>query len=402
VPSASPSAFEPTGTITVWQGEEPDSEKYFGAKFAEYEQLHPGVTIKTLYIPGDSFEAKLLTAYSSGNGPDIAKVGGWDMPTYIDKDYLAPLDPNAFGKADLAGVGTLLEPGSLTPLTFDSKVYGFPIDFNSMSLWYRKDRFSAAGLDPNKPPTTWEQVQEYDKALTNPDRSKVGFQPATTGDPIFAEMQFLPLINGLGGSLLNADNTKGNLETPEGIKALTYYAQEGNAKLKAPNAGFSLFADGTAAMILSGRFTSAFLPTMNSALVYGENFATATIPAWEGKSPVASGYTWAWTVTKTSQNQASAWDLISWLNTPDRVDQQLKDTGLVTPLLGWTTRSAGSDEPSKVMVAQLPYTTDGPQIVQWAEVMNTLATTMDAVNLGTMSPEEGAQSFDSKVDSILQ
>lgn len=392
----------PSGTVTVWAHEEPASRAFLDKKYREYEKEHPGVTIESLYIPIGDLGTKLSAAYGAGNPPDIVKNGAWLMTSDIGKGLLAPVDEAALGLPEGETLATHFEPGALDPVSFEGQTYGIPTDFNSVSLWYRKDRFEEAGLDPNSPPTTWEQVVEYNKKLTSPDGKKVGLQNTLPGDAIWAMLQVIPLLNGLGGSLLNADNTAGTLNTPEGIQALNYIAQTGNPKLSAPIGGFSMFADGTAAMLVGGRFMTGFMTSLNDKLVYGENFATTTIPVWEGQAPVASGYSWAWQVPAESDNQCAAWNLIGWLSSEEISAQLLDEAGLVAPLKDWTTRfPAAADEPSTVMQSQLPYTNYGPQLAQWNEVMTLLAQTVESVSLGQATAEEAAANFDSKSAEIL-
>lgn len=394
-----PELQEPSGSLVIWEHANEANQAYFEEKYAEYEE-ETGVDIEVLYIPIADLQTKLQTAFGAGNPPDIVKIGAWQMTSLVERGYMSELDPVNYGAGDFAGFEALFEAGALDPVTFDDAVYGVPTDFNSVSLWYRKDRFEEAGLDPNSPPTTWEEVAEVSEILTSADGSKVGLQTTLNGDPIWAQLVFQPLIEGLGGSILSEDGTAGGLNTPEGIAALEYYANIGNPDLTAPIGGFSMFADGTAAMLLGGRFMTGFMPALNPDLVYGENFATTTIPGWEGEDVVASGYSWAWGVTEDSENKATAWNLIGWLNEQDRANDQLAATGLVTPLAGWTDLEAAQDEASAVMQEQLPYTSYGVQTPFWNEIMTALAQTLDAVALGQSTPEEAAEEFDARVADI--
>jgi ABC-type glycerol-3-phosphate transport system substrate-binding protein len=267
-------------------------------------------------------------------------------------------------------------------------------------LWYRKDLFEAAGLDPEKPPTTWEEVAEFSQALTKTDGSQVGLQTTRAGSPIWSQMVLQTLVEGLGGSILTPDGKNGNLNTPEGIKALQYYSEMGNPKFESPSFGFSMFANGDAAMLMGGRFMDGFMQSLNADLVYGENFESVEIPSWQGRSKVAAGYSWGWAVTDASSNQHTAWNLIGWLNDRDRLDEQLGATGLVTPVADWTSLSNATSGASAVMQAQLPYTSFGTSTENWNEVMTALAETLEAVQLKTLTPEEAAAEFDARVATI--
>jgi ABC-type glycerol-3-phosphate transport system substrate-binding protein len=389
----------PEGKIVIWEHANAANQAYFEPKYAEYEEA-TGVEIEVLYIPIADLETKLQTAFGAGNPPDIIKVGAWQMTPMVERGNLAPVDFVNFGAGSEEGFESYFEEGGLGAVTFNETVYGVPTDFNSVSLWYRKDLFEAAGLDPESPPTTWEQVAEYSEVLTKSDGSQVGLQTTRAGSPIWSQMVMQTLVEGLGGSILTQDGKSGALNTPQGIQALEYYAQMGNPTFESPSFGFSMFADGNAAMLLGGRFMDGFMQSLNPDLVYGENFESVEVPSWEGRSKVAAGYSWGWAVTEASDNQHTAWNLIGWLNDRDRLDEQLGATGLVTPVADWTSLSNAQSGASIVMQSQLPYTGYGVPTANWNEIMTALSEILEAVQLQTLAPAEAAEEFDARVASI--
>ena len=62
----------------------------------------------------------------------------------------------------------------------DGNLYSMPFNSSTPILYYNKDAFAKAGLDPNKPPQTWKQVEEYSKKLIGSGAAKCGF---STGWP---------------------------------------------------------------------------------------------------------------------------------------------------------------------------------------------------------------------------
>ena len=64
-----------------------------------------------------------------------------------------------------------LEPNVLAYYTVDGKQWSMPFNTSNPMLYYNKDMFKAAGLDPDKPPRTWAEVEEYAKKLTKKDAS---------------------------------------------------------------------------------------------------------------------------------------------------------------------------------------------------------------------------------------
>jgi maltose-binding protein MalE len=214
-------------------------------------------------------------------------------------------------------------------------------------------------------------------------------------------LNFLPLIRGLGGQIVDENARRGTLNTPEGIQALDYYGRIGNPRLSDPVGAFGLFAKGTSAMLMSGRFTSSLIPAINSKAKLGETFDSATVPSWAGREKVAAGYSWGWMAAKKAKNPYTAWHFVNWLATGGNVDRQLADTGLVTPAAGWQKLPSARDKASQQLEEQLPYTDFGPVLPQWTETIKALLDTLESVIHKQRSAKEAAIAFDATVGRVL-
>lgn len=379
-------------SVTVWlhgsQDTGPQFQQLVHRYIAEFK-----VDVRLLYLPVGQLDAKLLTAFSGGTPPDVFKIGHWSFPSHARKGRLAP----ATAKDQLQRY----EPGTLAPLAYKGQQYGVPIDFNPCLLYYRKDRFKQAGLDPEKPPGTWEELADFSRRLTSADRKKVGIQ-WLYGDPQWALMALTALIGGRNGELVSADGTKASLATEHGIKALAYMAGLGNPKLANPLGALGLFYSGEAAMVISGAFLGPALEKLGkSTLTYGKEYGVAPMPAWDGGTPVVPAYTWGWGVAKDSANQQAAWHVIDYLQGQESVAANL-DSGIVIPVKGW--REAGPRGKSEIMslvADSLPHVDFGPLIPGTLELAKAASSAVDAVAHGKSSPEEAAQAFDATVRPVL-
>lgn len=136
------------------------------------------------------------------------------MQTYIDKD-----------KFDIKDY----EPNVLSYYTVGGKLYGMPFNTSAPMLYYNKDLFKAAGLDPNKPPRTYAEVLDAAKKLTKKDAAgKV--QVIGYGISIYGWI--FEQLNAAGGGLyLNNDNGRSARATaaafngPEGVAAVTFWKE---------------------------------------------------------------------------------------------------------------------------------------------------------------------------------
>jgi multiple sugar transport system substrate-binding protein len=398
-PKAAQTTGKPQGKLNVWMHQEAAFQALLPALLRKYKRDFPEVEVTPQYIPVQQYATKLLTAFAGGNPPDICKIGAWELPDHVAKGRLAPLSPAALGKASLAQLTGGYQPGAFTPLTVAGQAYGLPVDYNTCFLFYRKDRFREAGLDPQTPPTTWEQVEEFSKKLTNANASKVGLQ-WLLGNPQWTVMQLTPLVDGAGGTIVSPDGKTGTMSGDAGVKALEYVSRIGNPKLSDPLSALGLFAKGTAAMAVSGYFFINLLKGMAKNLVLGRDYGVAAIPTWQGGKRVTAAYTWSWSVANSSANQYTAWHFLNYLQRPQALDAQVNLAGIITPVRDW--QQAHSADPALQLVAGGISSADyGPEVKPWNEMAQALTDAMVAAALKTASAQRAAAAFDTKMKSVL-
>ncbi|MEU7837860.1 MULTISPECIES: extracellular solute-binding protein [unclassified Nonomuraea] len=390
----------PRGKISVWLHQTKAYDAVFTPLLRGYMQEFGGVDITPLYVPVDKLDAKLLTAFAGDVPPDLFRIGGWTIPGHARKGRLAPIIPKAMGVADEKALVQDYDEHAISSLSYEGRLYGVPTDYTICYLYYRKDRFAAAGLDPDKPPTTWEEVAEYSKRLTSADGKKVGLQ-WILGNPQWTLMQLLALVKGKGGTILSPDAAKATLATDAGVAALRYYGSLGNPKLSSPLSGFGLFATGEAAMLVSGLFAMDLFPTLNPKLTFGNVFDIAPMPRWDAGKPVAPAYTWGWAVAKQSKLPYTAWHFVDYLQRQDVAAKQLKDASILTPVKGWEKLSGADQKALDIMADAAPYADFGPQTPVWNEMAKALTDAADAVAFGKKTPEQAAADFDQAMRMTL-
>ena len=122
----------------------------------------PDRHINLTYIPHAEMVAKLAQAIASGDVPDLM---GMDL-------IYAPQFEKAGQLVDITDqIGSLPElktasPGHMMVATFDKRLYGVPLYADVSALFYNKDLFAKAGLDPDKPPTSLAELRQYADKIT--------------------------------------------------------------------------------------------------------------------------------------------------------------------------------------------------------------------------------------------
>jgi multiple sugar transport system substrate-binding protein len=323
--SGSAAAAQPSIHLTMWQqwggGHE---EQALRTAIAQYEKLHPNVSITETPVTND---AKILAAITGGNPPDIvdlgtsAVLGGWATEGAVE-----PL-------TDLARAAHLnlnqYVPAGLDAVTVDGKLYGLPFMNFLVGMLYNKKLFAAAGLNPNQPPATAQQLYTDAVKLTKVSNGKItqlGFAPNYPG-PSQGQVCPLETYGWLFGGSWYSPSGKPTPDTPQNVAALSweksFFSKFGatNVSNFIQSAGAYLtsgdpFESGKLAMTLDGPWTLQYIKFNNPSL--NKWIGVAKFPAPAGMSQ-NSGTTFldtnAQIIPRGSKNVQAAFDFIRWETT---------------------------------------------------------------------------------------
>jgi ABC-type glycerol-3-phosphate transport system substrate-binding protein len=143
-----PSSGSASGKLVVWDWKSGDktAAAYVEKAKADFVGKHPGVTVEFVAQPFDQYYTLLGAAIQAGKGPDVMMFnGGGQIRDRVDA--LVPLDQYVGpDKERLAGWDAFAR---------DGKVYAFPVTLQGHPIYFNKDLYKKAGLDPDKPATTW-------------------------------------------------------------------------------------------------------------------------------------------------------------------------------------------------------------------------------------------------------
>ncbi|HEY8487640.1 MAG TPA: extracellular solute-binding protein [Thermaerobacter sp.] len=161
----SPASQEAGGgtTIVHWQHHDDARAKVLASLKADFEAAHPGVTVQTETIPYGDYFNRLLTALAAGQGPDVFQIPATMAPELIASGLLAPLPAEVVSPE---AVNRDYIPWTVELAQQDGRVYGLPTDVQTLVMFINEDLAREAGLDPDRPPTTWEELLEQAKQAT--------------------------------------------------------------------------------------------------------------------------------------------------------------------------------------------------------------------------------------------
>ena len=298
---------------------------------ADFEKENPGIKLKPIY--SGSYQesiAKALTAVKSGDPPVTSILLSTDMFTLIDEDAIVPFD-DLIKTADDRKWLSSFYPAFMENSQTGGKTWGIPFQRSTIVLYYNKDAFKEAGLDPNKPPETWTQMREYAQKLTRRDASgnvtQWGVQIPSSGFPYWL-FQALAIENGT--NLMNQAGTEVYYDKPEVVGALQYWLDLVN-KYKVHPPGIVEW--GTTPKDFFERKVAMMWTTTGNLTNVKNNakfdFGVAMLPAEKRRgSPTGGGNFYIFKKSTPAQREA-AFKFIKWITMPERAAQWGIDTGYV-------------------------------------------------------------------------
>ena len=127
-----------------------------------WNAANPTKPINLSYIVHTEMVAKIAQGVASGDVPDLMGMDLIYAPQFENADQLVDITDQTKDWTELADVS----PGHKTVATFNNRLFGVPLYADVSALFYNKDLFTKAGLDPNKPPTSLAELRTYADAIT--------------------------------------------------------------------------------------------------------------------------------------------------------------------------------------------------------------------------------------------
>lgn len=276
--TAAPAAGEVV-TIEYWQYNFQARIDAMNELIKQFEKENPGIkVVHNSEIPYDNFLDKIAASAPAGVGPDVATMfNGW-VPSWVNAGYLVPLPEKDFPPADIEKNFTSMVQGT----KFQGKYWALPTAVRSLALFWNKDMFKAAGLDPEKPPATLDEFVDYAKKLTKTEGGKItqqGFAVEMTGQ---AHQWFREILTRQFGQVpFSADNKTLNYGSAAACNAWKWLTKFETEYKTGSNDLFdgatTAFTNGKLALHIDGSFRLGALAKAKDL-----NFGVATLPTKDG------------------------------------------------------------------------------------------------------------------------
>lgn len=385
-------------TIQFWNYWDGGNGQALKALVSEFNKKNKEVIVKPVTFPWGDLLPKLQAAIASGTTPALAATDIAWMANMNQSGKLVDLGAALGGIKKATGD---IYPSLLTYGLYKGKLQSLPASTNNLSLFYNKDLFRKAGLNPNKPPKTWAEMRADAIAI-----SKLG--SGIQGMEIYVQpgegltWQFQPYLWQTGAGFLNKANTAPTFNSAAGQTALQFLVDLINVDHAATAGQWGAFDKGQAGMRIDGswmvggyrdnapfEFGTAMLPIPEGG-VHATNMGGEQIMAFKGKTA----------------SQAAAIKFIKWF-TSAPIQARWDVATNFMPISNTVANSSVilkhiAEEPAlKAFIDQQKYAKARPAIALYPAVSDAFSKALEPAFYGTVSVSTALANADAAVRKAL-
>lgn len=375
----------------------------------DFQVEHPEIKVNAIYSGNYSDTmTKAMTALKGGTPPHMSVILSTEIFTLIDNDAIVAFDDLASSDADKKWMNSFY-PALMENARTDNKTWSIPFQRSTIVMYYNKDAFKKAGLDPEHAPATWEELVEMGKKLTVKDaQGKVkqwGVKIPSTGYPYW---MFGALTRQNSEVLMNGNGTETYFNKPGVVKALSFWQDLGKKH--------KIMPEGT---IEWGTLRSDFLEQKTAIMWHSTgnltavkknakfDFGVAMLPAGlERGTPTGGGNFYVFK-NSNAEERAAALTFIKWMTQPERTAMWSIGTGY----LGTRADAYDTDAlkkyvqefpPAAVARDQLKYATAELSVHENGRVYKILNDAIQSTLTGAKSPEAALNGAQKQAERVLK
>jgi raffinose/stachyose/melibiose transport system substrate-binding protein len=323
-------------TLTVWwlgNQEIPGIEDWMSQSVKLYQTQHPNITVNTVLQSTDTYNTTQKTACKAGSGPDVWYNWGGTWSLELSWAGCTVANEDVFDASDLKPIP------AIEGTRWGGKTWVYPIETRIYPIVYNKALFKQAGLDPEKPPTSWTDFIAAAGKLkaAGIDPIVTGLKDGFGGENLAVALQFQVFsVPDLIQQTINGDMTSPGWKSwiEKAVELKPYFNEDVNSILYAD--GLARFQDGKSAMVFASPGYLQMIVAMTKA---GKAIGVMQVPAF-GKPELASLMyedTPGFQVTRFAKDPALAGNFLAFLHTPDRLNALYSMTGDLPNDTRWDT-----------------------------------------------------------------
>ncbi|MFH6787010.1 MULTISPECIES: ABC transporter substrate-binding protein [Methylobacterium] len=376
---------------------------------AAFSKENPDVKVTPVYAGTyQDTLVKVLTAHKSGTPPTLSVLLSTDTFTLIDEEAIVPVDGFVKSAEDKAWLKDFF-PAFLLNGQIGGQTWGIPFQRSTIVLYWNKDLFREAGLDPETAPATWAEHTAFAEKLTKRDgagnTTQWGTQIPSSGFPYWM-LQALAIE--AGDVLASQDGDRTYFDKPGVVEGLQYWVDLAQKrKVLAP--GVVEWA--TTPKDFFERKTAMMWTTTGNLTNVRNNakfeFGVAMLPAQKRRGSPTGGGNFTISKKATPAQQEAAFRFAKWMTQPERAAQWSIDTGYVgVSHAAYDTRLMkdylAGFPPAAVARDQLAYAVAELSTHENQRVTKALNDSIQAALLGSKTPEKALKDAQADAERILK
>ncbi|MGJ3261522.1 MAG: ABC transporter substrate-binding protein [Rhodospirillales bacterium] len=375
---------------------------------ADFEKENPDINVSAIYAGNyNDARIKALAALKSGEPAQTSVMFSIDIYELIEQDAIVAFDDVVSSAEDKAWLDSFY-PALMENGRTQGKTWGIPFQRSTIVMYYNKDAFRAAGLDPEQPPATWEELVSMGKKLIKKSGGNVdqwGVMIPSTGYPYW---MFGALTMQNGQTLMNGDGNETYFDAPATVEALQYWKDLGEKHGVMPSGTIEW---GTLRQnFLEGKTAIMWHSTGNLTAVKNNasfDFGVAMLPAMKRRGTPTGGGNFYLFKQSTDEEKAAALKLIKFLTQPERTAEWSIKTGY----LGTRPDAYETDAlkayvkefpPAAVARDQLEFATAELSTYQTGRVRKLLDDAIQAALTGSKSPADALGDAQNQANRLLK
>ncbi|OQY26667.1 MAG: hypothetical protein B6244_12945 [Candidatus Cloacimonetes bacterium 4572_55] len=296
----------------------------------EFNRDNPDIHITAVGMGRyQALNQKLMAALAAGQPPTLAQAyEAWTVEFHKSGALTSMTDfiegPNGYDEESLKDILPVFIEGN----TWGDRMWSFPFNKSVRALYYNKDLFLQSGLDPEKPPGTWDEYYDFSEKIAKDTDGDGRIDIHGTASQISAWMFENLLLQNLG-SLMNEARTEVTYQSPEGVEALEFQTKllGKESKVGHITSGFEYqneFLAGKVGIIEGSTVTTAFIEGR-----YDFGLGIAPIPSHKQKACIVSGTNIVIFSKSSQKQQEAAWRFIKWFTSTETTARWAAETGYV-------------------------------------------------------------------------
>lgn len=387
-----------SGTVTMWSFPlSQDDATLFQSIVGDFNAEYPNVTIDIQHLPWNGRYEKMLTAIAGGEAPNVVYLNDFQVPLFAATDNLVPIS-EVYTQEELDAMYT---GGSLNALSYGGTLYAVPILQSSLGYLYNVDLFKEAGLDPDNPPQTWDELKDAIIKLTMKDTNGEITQAGARFDlnrpsPMTSLMNY---IWQAGGNILDADNKViiNSEASAKGLNFIKSLFDEGYIQKSNITGGGFEFASGKVGIELEIEANKvAQVANANPDL----NFKVG--PILTGEKKVGNVTVGSYAMFAKAENREATMAWVKFLTNKENTQKILAASGFMSPRKDVSAADYMTDERLIFMSSQAEWATGtGPMNSHYSEILEVLGSEFNSILLGIKSTEDGLKEAQTKIEAIM-